>query len=160
MNKSILLSKHSRKKTCILPCATTLKAQDPLSDGLWKPKTANIFPFLLPNTPKWLNPSQDNLAFLSPDVFGLTFPSLALHLLGLLSWPHTLLHFYRTYLFLHLESIIVFLVGWMLQMLPGDVCFCLEIWSVQSWMAHRPVIRKVSDNGEGAADCHSPFFFL
>lgn len=42
-------------------------------------------------------------------------------------------------------------------MLLRDVCFSLEILSVQSWTAHRPVIRKFSDNSEGAVDCHSIF---
>lgn len=96
MNKPILLSKHSLKKICILPCATTFKAQDSVSNGLWgqRPLIVSLLFFSYSNrTLKWLNPSLDNLASLPSDVFGLTFPLVALHLLGLFSWPHKLLHF-------------------------------------------------------------------
>lgn len=123
------------------------------------PKTTNIFPslFSLHQTvpQKWLNPSRDNLALISLDVFGLTFPPVALQLLGLLSWPHTTIAFLQD-LSLPTPGFnhhLFFFTGWMLHLLRGDVCFHLEIWTVELRTAHRPVIREVSDNGKGTTCC-------
>lgn len=121
-----------------------------------RPKTTNIFPsFFTKQYPELIK--SIILPLFSPDVFVLTFPLAALHLLGPLSWPHTPPHFYRTYRFPHLDSIIIFLIGRMQHLLLWDVCFHLEIWTVPS--AHRPVIREVCDNENGDISCHSSFLF-
>lgn len=92
-----------------------------------RPETTNIYPSFLFHFPNsitaWLNPS--NLTY----VFGLTFPPVAVQLLG---WTDALLHFHRTYLVPHLDSINIFLEGWMLELLQDDVSFDVEIWTAQS----------------------------
>lgn len=92
-----------------------------------RPEITNIYPSFLFHFPNsitaWLNPS--NLTY----VFGLTFPPVTVQLLG---WTDTLLHFHRTYLVPHLDSINIFLEGWMLELLQDDVSFDVEIWTAQS----------------------------
>lgn len=100
---------------------------------------------------KWLNPSLDYLIPHSLDDFGLTFSPVALQMLALFSthWPHTPLHFYRTYLFLHMGPVIICFQAWML-LLQG-----LDIWTVKLWRAHRPVFREARDNSKDTMNCHS-----
>lgn len=63
---------------------------------------------------KWLT-SPDNLTPIYLDVFDLTFIPVVLQML--------------TYLFPHMDSIIIFREGWMLLLLLGEVCFDLDIWA-------------------------------
>ena len=158
MNKPILLSKRSPTKTCILPCATTFEARYSVSDGLWGQRPLIFSPsfFHLPNSAsKWLNPSLDNLAPLSLDVFGLTFPFQLLYSCRASSADLThhciFMGLISSHTWIQSSS---FLQGGCYICFGGDVCFHLEIWTVESWTAHRPVIRDVSDHGEGNACCH------
>lgn len=119
-----------------------------------RPKTTNIFPSLFSfsnRTLKWLNPSLDNLASLPWSNISFSCSTSV--------WPLQLtsqtIAFYRTYLFLHLDSIIIFLTGWKLYLLLGHVCFQLDIWTVRSHTAHRPVIREVNDNSEVCTGCQA-----
>lgn len=93
-----------------------------------RPKTTNIFPSLFSfsnRTLKWLNSSLDNLASLPSDVFGLTFPLVALHLFGPFSWPHKLLHFIgliSSYTWIQSSSF-----------LRGGSCICCWDMFVSNW---------------------------